>query len=189
MNRIIFVFVIAIFLSCDEKSVTESDQIKEYYNGFKNGDFDQIRKTISDTITLVEGSYVMPYTKESFREHFKWDSIFEPTYKVVKMEPLENLYVAEISVESLRFDFLKNNPLTSMQRFYFESGKISHVENVGFVGTNWEQWNIQKERLVHWIAINHPELDGFINDLTMQGGLNYLEAIKLYQNRPVEEID
>ena len=189
MNRIIFIFVIAIFLGCDEKSVTEFDQVTAYYNGFKTGSFDQIKESISDSITLVEGSYVMLYTKQSFHEHFKWDSIFKPVYEVVKMEPLENSYVAEISVKSLRFDFLKNNPLASRQRFYFESGKISRVENVGFMGADWEQWNIQKESLVHWIALHKPELDGFINDLTMQGGLNYLEAIKLYENRPVEEID
>ena len=125
----------------------------------------------------------MAYSKEGFHEHFKWDSVFNPSYQLVKIEPKEDQYVTEISVSSSRFKFLNNDPLISKQRFYFKSGQINRIENVGFIGTDWQQWTAQKEALIGWIAIHHPELDGFINDLTMQGGIDYLQAIKLYHNR------
>jgi len=39
------------------------------------------------------------------------------------------------------------------------------------------------ESLVSWIKIHHPELDGFVNNQTLDGAQDYLKAIELYSKR------
>jgi len=186
LHRILFVFILVVITSCADKQPTEKELIAEYYQGFQNADYNQIKATIADSLTLTEADYIMPFSKESFYGHFKWDSVFQPVYKKVDLQNTGEQYVVEIAVSSKRFAFLKNDPLVSRQRFYFKSGKISRVENVEFVDTDWEKWTTQRESLVNWTAVNHPELDGFINDLTMQGAINYVKAIELYENRELD---
>ena len=62
----------------------------------------------------------------------------------------------------------------------FTSGKISRFEDLESVGTDWDVWGAKRDSLVSWIKMNHPELDGFVNDMTMNGSINYLKAIELY---------
>lgn len=50
------------------------------------------------------------------------------------------------------------------------------------VDADWNIWQMERDSLVKWVSINHPELDGFIHDLTMNGAINYLKAIELYEN-------
>lgn len=189
MNKVVFILLVILFLSCENHSINESEQIITYYDGLKTGDFNQIKATISDSLNIIEGDYIMRFDQEGFYEHFKWDSIFNPIYELKKVEQVGGDFITEIEVRSSRFKFLKNNPLMSRHQFHFESGRISKIENIGFVGTYWKVWENQKSSLVNWIHSNHPELDGFINDLTMQGGLDYLKAIELYENRTVEKIN
>ncbi len=91
--------------------------------------------------------------------------------------------VATVSVHSLRFEFLKNNPLTCRHRFHFDSGKITKIENLDCSNANWEIWQEERDALVSWVKLNHPELDGFINDLSGKGAVNYVKAIELYKIR------
>ncbi|WP_149277553.1 hypothetical protein [Pareuzebyella sediminis] len=167
-----------------EKSELE-EQVMAYYNGFKNSDYRQIRKQVSDSLTITEGDYTMTFNPELFQEHFKWDSIFQPVYEVVELENKDEQVVATVAVKSLRFEFLKNNPLTCRHQFHFKAGKIAKIENLECPDANWELWQIERDALVNWVKINHPELDGFINDLSRQGALDYVKAIDLYQKRQV----
>jgi len=41
--------------------------------------------------------------------------------------------------------------------------------------------------LVVWVEENHPELDGFIHDMTMKGAQDYVNSIELYEARRGEE--
>ena len=50
---------------------------------------------------------------------------------------------------------------------------------------NWEIWQRERDSLVNWIKENHPELDGFVHDLSMEGAQNYLKAISLYKKRTI----
>lgn len=189
MKKISLIFISILITTCTEKKSGPSDQITEYYEGFKNSDYNQIKRTISDSLTIIEGDYIMDFTPESFYKQFKWDSVFKPVYKLVTLENEDEQVVATVSVNSLRFDFLKNNPLTCKHKFYFKSGKINKIENLDCTDVNWEIWQKERDSLVNWTKLNHPELDGFINDLSMKGAKDYLNAIELYKMSQFKETE
>src|SRR5690606_9736182 len=119
MRKILFIFILISIASCKERISTESEHITAYYNGFKNSDYSQIKQTLSDSLTIIEGDYIMVFTPESFYKQFKWDSVFKPAYKLVSIVNENEYVVATVSMNSLRYEFLKNNPLTCKHAFYF----------------------------------------------------------------------
>ncbi|MEC8832332.1 MAG: hypothetical protein VX772_08225, partial [Bacteroidota bacterium] len=169
-------------MGCHGEPRDKADQIRAFYQGFQNSDYTQIKSTISDSLAITEGDYVMRFTPKSYYEQFKWDSIFEPHYTIISINEVKNAYEATVAVESKRFDFLKNNPLTCTHRFNFKSDKINMIENLDCSNANWQIWQQQRDSLVTWIKKYHPELDGFVHDLSMKGAQNYLKAIELYKN-------
>ncbi|MBV6646566.1 MAG: hypothetical protein KI790_14010 [Cyclobacteriaceae bacterium] len=125
----------------------------------------------------------MPYTKESFYEQFKWDSVFQPTYEIIELEEQESQIIATVASSSKRYKFLKNDPLTCKFRVSFGSNEITKLESMDCPSADWNVWQTERDALVDWTRKNNPELDGFIHDLTMNGAINYLKAIELYENR------
>lgn len=124
----------------------------------------------------------MAYSRENFYKKFKWDSVFQPIYKLVNIDKQGEQAVVTVTVDSTKLEFLHNNPLTCRYTFHFKSGKIAKIENLTCPEANWELWGRKVDSLVSWVKINHPELNGFIHDLTMQGAQNYIEAIDFYKN-------
>lgn len=189
-NAILLLLVIS---ACSSKEASRVATVKNYYSGFNNGDYKLIETQLSDSLTITEGDYTMNFTPETFETHFKWDSVFVPQVKIINIEQQENDLLVTISVSSKRFEFLRNNPLVTKHLVHFTNGKIRRIDNVDFINTDWKLWTEQKEGLTQWIVNNHKELDGFMIDQTLQGGLNYLKAIDLYTKRennstkPLEE--
>jgi len=182
MKKILFFYILIAVVSCAKEKSKTSRQVEEYYKGFKSSNYKQIRRTLSDSITFVVGdNYKENHTPKSFYEKFKWDSVFKPVYKLVGIENQGEQIIATFSVASLRFEFLKNNPLICKHKFYFKSGKISQIEDLNCINANWEVWQKERDSLVKWIKFNHPNLDGFINNLTEKGAKDYLDAIQLYR--------
>ena len=143
--------------------------------------YNELKTLINDSITIVAGDYVMPYTDDSFYEEFKWDSTFRPSYKIVELEEKNNQVIALVTLNSVRNEFLKNNTMTCQYQISFNSGKISKIEELECKDADWNIWKKERDSLVSWVKKNHPELDGFINDMTMNGAINYLKAIELYE--------
>jgi len=185
--------LLLVISACSSKETSHIATVKNYYSGFNNGDYKLIETQLSDSLTITEGDYVMNFTPETFETHFKWDSVFVPQVKIINIEQQENDLLVTISASSKRFEFLRNNPLVTKHLVHFTNGKISRIDNVDFINTDWKLWTEQKEGLTQWIVNNHKELDGFMIDQTLQGGLNYLKAIDLYTKRennstkPLEE--
>lgn len=183
MKKILFLFVVIGVASCSATKSTTTEQVSAYYEGFKNSDYNQIKRTLADSLVTIEGDFTTSYSHESYYEQFKWDSVFKPKYKLVSIENQQGHLIATVSVHTSKFEFLKNNPLTFKHKFSFKSGKIAKIENIGFIDADFDIWAKQRAALVNWVKVNHPEIDGFMNDLTMQGALNYLQALEFYKNR------
>lgn len=179
-------FLILLFFyfvtGCNDPKLSHKEVVTTYYNAFDSGDYNEIKTVISDSITIIGGDYLMPFNNESFYEHFKWDSIFKTTYNILKLEQKNNLVFATVASKSIKNEFLKNNPLTCKFKISFESGKISKIKDFEYIATDWESWVNERDSLVNWISENHPELDGFVHDMTMKGSINYVNAIELYEN-------
>ena len=168
-------------VACRKQQPLPKETVTKYYQARNAGDFKAIKTCVTDSITITEGDYVMPYDPESFYEVYKWDSIFQPSYKIVSLEENEGKVIAEVTINSLRNDFLKNQNMTCTFKFNFDSHRIASIAVMDCADADWALWEQERDSLVNWIDGNHPRLNGFINDMTMQGALKYLEAIALYE--------
>jgi len=186
MKHILVLLIIIVFTSCAEKQHTASEQIKTYYNGYKNSDYKLIKKALADSLTTVFGDYITTYSQQSYYEQFKWDSIFKPDYELVDLSYEDGQLVATVSMHSLKLEFLKNNPMSCRYQFQFTAGKISRIKELDCKDVNWTVWQNEVNALANWIKLHHPEMDGFIHDLSMKGALDYVKAIELYKNREVD---
>lgn len=181
MKLFFYIFlIIAFFNKCDQGKLNNKATVEKYYMARDAADFKDISLLVSDTITVVEGDYVMPYTLESYYEVFKWDSVFQTKYKIIELEEVESQVIVSVTLSSIRNAFLQNNPMTCKFKLSLQSGKISKIESLNCKDANWEIWQKRVDALVKWVDINHPELNGFIHDMTMNGAKNYLKAINLY---------
>ncbi|MEO9662403.1 MAG: hypothetical protein ABJG16_14400, partial [Maribacter dokdonensis] len=107
----------------------------------------------------------------------------KPTYNTIEIEEENNTVLVTVAQKNKRNSFLQNNPLKFKVRVSFTSGRISKLEELEYINVNWNEWNQQKNALVEWAQLNHPELDGFVNDMTMKGAMDYLKAIELYEKK------
>ena len=72
-------------------------------------------------------------------------------------------------------------PFQTIETLKFRKNQIVRVETE-YVNFNEALWEKNKNELLEWITLNHPELDGFIYDQTESGGMTFLKAIELYQS-------
>ena len=173
----------AIFTSCGNQMLSHKETVNRYYKAFDSGDFDKIKRVTHDSITMMNGDFVTPFDNNSFYEFYKWDSVFKPSYKVIELTEQNNDVIATITQKNIRNEFLKNNPLQFKVKLSFSADKISRLEELEYIDVNWQEWNQEKDSLVNWIKVNHPNLDGFVNDMTRKGAINYVRAIELYKGR------
>ncbi|MGD1945881.1 MAG: hypothetical protein ACFB0A_06405 [Croceivirga sp.] len=176
----LFLFLL-MFSACQTHQNEKIAQ--DYYQALDESNFKRIAELQFDSIRITEGPYTSTYTVKDYTNWLKWDSVFRPTYQILDSKPVDNGVELTISKGDTRIQFLNGGPMTSKEVVRFKNGKIYAVEIGEFSSFNGERWNDQKTQLVDWIAQNHPELNGFITDQTVQGGQNYLKALALFQNR------
>lgn len=175
-----------LMMSCSRNTpaFSPTEVVEVYVDGINTSRFDRINSVLADSVTLIEGDYTVPMSNEGYYVQFQWDSVFTPNTQIVNIQEVDqNQVVATLSTTSLRFAYLDNNPLVCEISFTFESEKIRLLETGDCPGANWKVWESRRDTLVAWIDQNHPELNGFIHDLTKAGAAHYLQAIDLYENR------
>lgn len=186
MNQkcVFLILLFAVLIGCQSSKTVEKEQIaRDYYHALDESNFERIAELQYDSIRIKEGPFNSTYTVSDYVNWLQWDSVFQPTYEILDAKLVDETVELSISKLCKRIEFLNGGPMVSKERMQFKDGKIYMLEIGEFTSFNAEQWNAQREDLVNWVKINHPELDGFINDQSLQGGLNYLKALELYQNR------
>jgi len=103
------------------------------------------------------------------------------------LQKLDDQILASVNLTSVRNTFLENDLMRCDFRVSFEKEKISRIESLDCQGADWDKWQDRVKLLVVWVEENHPELDGFIHDMTMKGAQDYVNSIELYEARRGEE--
>lgn len=160
-----------------------SEVTSGYYQARDAMNFGEIKSYVADSITIVEGDYIMPYDMESYHEVFKWDSIFQTSYQLLNTQKEDGEVIASVRLKSIRNSFLKSDSMTCNFKLSFIDNQITRIQTMGCTGVDWSLWETQRDELVGWIKENHQELVGFEIDMTQQGAQNYLRAINWYKDR------
>lgn len=186
MNKtlIISFLLTVVLISCKnaEKEIDNIKIAKEYYRIFEHKDYSGITTWFSDSLVTIEGNYKQTYSQKEYVEFLKWDAVFEPTYKILEIKKQGELVKATISKTGKRISFLHQEPIITNQLIRFEKDKIISIE-IDYKNFNYEIFGQNRSQLLSWIDKNHPELNGFINDQTELGGINYLKALDLYKTK------
>ena len=137
---------------------------------------------LADSLKTIEGEHINIYSKIDYLEFLKWDSVFDPNYEILEIEQMDGIVKAKISKMDKRIFFLHEKPFITNQTISFQKDKIISIKT-DYLNFDYPTWEKNKNGLLNWIDKNHPELNGFVNDQTEDGGMKFLKAIELYNNK------
>ncbi|TKG94316.1 hypothetical protein EYV94_13620 [Puteibacter caeruleilacunae] len=157
--------------------------MKNYLDTYAKVSYEKLSLHLADSIRIIDGEYSKSYSHAEFHDYYQWDSVFSPQFHIEKISSKENNVFITLSTKSDRFKFLVNNPVRTTQCISLIDNKIYQFKYLQNHDTDREKWIENRDSLVNWIDNNHPELSGFIYDMTKLGSENYLKAIGLYNNR------
>lgn len=177
-----------LFASCQNEKKTRDHQqiIEDYFAELNRSNITEASKFVSPNILVSEFEFIQVINKEDWFRQFRWDSIFNPNYKILEISESEEKVEATISKECQRIRYLHDGPTIYKVSFEFRNDMISKDHTFEYLKFDFEKWQSRRDSLVSWIDDNHPELSGFIYDQTVKGGQDYLFAIELYQKAKQE---
>ncbi|MEM1257132.1 MAG: hypothetical protein AAGC45_08025 [Bacteroidota bacterium] len=170
-----------LFLACQNPQ--EEQLARYYYHALNVSDFERVVQLQYDSVRVKEGPYTASYSVRDYINWLQWDSVFQPKYEILDLKTHGEAVTLRVSKVCQRIQFLNGGPMVSKERIRLKEGKMYELEIQEFISFDNEGWDAKREQLVNWIDAHHPELNGFIYDQTLQGGLNYLRALELYQNQ------
>ncbi|MCW3785751.1 subclass B1 metallo-beta-lactamase [Plebeiibacterium sediminum] len=177
---ILFIFAL-ILLSCSQQK--QDVIIQKYFEAFNQSDFKQIKKYVDNDFVMSEGDFKICSSVNDLQTVFKWDSVFQPKYKVLKIVQTDDKVEIEVSKIDTRVAYLHDEPMISNVSFEFKKGKISKQIIKDYKYFDVKKWNGRLKDLRDWINLNKPDLAGFDRDITLNGAKNYQKAIDLYASR------
>ncbi|MEM9649376.1 MAG: hypothetical protein AAF969_12925 [Bacteroidota bacterium] len=189
MYKIIFFSFVATIacLSCKtaEKEIDHLDLAKQYYKALDDSDDSAMVFVLTDSLLTreTEYDYEQTFSLAQYEEWVKWDAVFEPTYEILSIEQEGDLVKTRISKNDKRIQFLHQGPIVTHQVIGFENNKITRIETTKYEVFNDTLFVKNREEFLGWMDQNHADLNDFIFDQTKEGGLRYLKAMELYNNR------
>ncbi len=184
MSKTLNLLLLFILCAC----VTEHDQnktqrlVNEYYNALTESDIDNTKRMFYDSVRIKDGDYALTHSIDDYSNWLKWDSVFKPNYAIKTIEMFGDTAEITVSKSCKRTLYLNEGPVVTKERLILMDNKIYSLEVVAYISYNHEKWIGNREKLVNWIELNHPKLNGFIHDQSLNGGVNYVKAIELYEN-------
>lgn len=186
ISALLLCLLLGIF-SCKKtnQNIDTLEIAKQYYEVLDKSDISGIDALLTDSLLTIETEYdyEQTFSKAEYVEWLKWDAVFNPTYKILDIQQDNETVKAKISKTDQRIAFLHQEPIVTEQVIRFKKNRISSIETTKYVVFNDSIFVKNRDTLLNWIDKNHPELNGFIYDQTKSGGMKYLEAIALYENR------
>ncbi len=188
MNKIIILLLLLtfVFTSCknSEKGSDKLEIAKQYYTTLDNSDHSVLSNLLTDSLLTkeMEYNYVQTFSLKEYIEWMKWDSVFDPTYKILEIEQENGIVKARISKMDKRISFLHEQPIVTSEIIRFSKNKIKSLERTNVI-FNDSVFVKNRTDFLSWVDQNQPELTGFIHDQTKVGGMKYLKAIELYKNK------
>lgn len=184
LRHFLLAIIIIALNACQHSVKTKKEQLaRDYYKALDKSDFARIAELQFDSIRVKEGPFTSTYSVKDYTNWLQWDSVFQPTYEILDINTNGERVELTVSKVCKRIEFLNGGPMISEEVMQFKEGKIYEIAIKDFTSFNGERWNTEREKLVNWVKENHPELDGFINDQTLQGGLDYIKALNLYEQQ------
>lgn len=187
-KTIVLVLLLVIgYISCknSEKEIDTLEIAKKYYEILDKSTISEITPLLMYSLLTKETQYdyEQAFSQKEYVEWLKWDSVFDPTYEILDIEQKNGVVKAKISKTDKRISFLHEGPIVTNQVIRFNNTKIASIETTEYVVFNDSLFVENRGKLLEWIDKNHPELNGFIHDQTKIGGLNYLKAMELFENK------
>jgi len=186
MNKLkVFLLLITIGITSCKNSEKELDKLeiaKKYYVSINNSNPSETTELITESFTTIDDGFEQKYSGNEYAEWVKWDSVFQPTYEILEIGQENGTVKAKISKIDKRISFLHHEPIITNEIIQFEGNRIKNINRTS-ASFNVEKFVKNRDELVNWITENQPELNGFLNDQTKSGGMNYLKAIELYRNK------
>ena len=178
------------FSACknSEKEIDHLALTNRYFEILDTSKTSEIEDLLSDSLVTRENDYDYTYTfsKAAYVEWIRWDSVFDPNYKILNIAQDSNVVKVRVSKIDTRINFLHNAPIVTDQEFHFKEDKISAIVTTKYVVFNDSIFVKNRETFLNWMDQNHPDLNDFIFDQTKAGGLKYLKAIKLFKNNTID---
>ena len=181
----LLILMAVTLLGCNNSSESLSNEevIQKYFEGYSNGNFEEMAKLIADTIKTIDVDFVLSKSRTELYNIFQWDSVFSPKYKVLEINPSDSATEATIWKTCKRIKFLHDTAIVCKYEFEFTDNKISKITTTDYVLFDFKKWQSRRDTLEKWINSNHEELKGYITDQSLKGAQNYVKAIDFYTNK------
>ncbi|MEM9363102.1 MAG: hypothetical protein AAGA43_10725 [Bacteroidota bacterium] len=190
MHKIYILWILFIlFTSCKQgdNKIDKLEWSENYIQALNSGDYKKTASFFSDSIRLNELVYKSAYTKKKYHSLFQWDSVFKPKYEILDIQLKGEFVEMKVSKQCKRILFLNEEPIITKEKIYFNEDGIYSVDIVEYVVFNETKWEKNRAELVSWTAKEYPNLDGFLYDQSLKGGLKFKEAIDRYQEEKISK--
>ena len=111
------------FSACknSEKEIDHLALTNRYFEILDTSKTSEIEDLLSDSLVTRENDYDYTYTfsKAAYVEWLRWDSVFDPNYKILNIAQDSNVVKVRVSKIDTRINFLHNAPIVTDQVFHF----------------------------------------------------------------------